>query len=245
MDSGYYAAFSGLLSRSEALDSVASNLANANTHGFRAEREYFRGAVTGPDAPNSQLNATVNNYGVLGGNQLDLGQGPLVVTGNPLDVAIDGQGFFALQTPQGIRYTRDGSFQRTNKGELIAATGEPVLNRLNKPIIIPTGQISIGTDGAVSVDGAVAGQIGVFKFRAPISLTPEGTNRYAPVNGEKPTVAAASTLHQGSLESSNQDVIQGTMQLILVQRQFGLMQKALSIFNSDFDKTASQDLPRV
>lgn len=118
MSSGFYAAFSGFLARSEALDAAASNLANAGTQGFRAEREYFRSALMGPGALGDQLDSTVNNFGVLGGNQLDLGQGTLTATGNPLDVAIEGQGFFAIQTKNGIRYTRDGSFQQTRDGLL-------------------------------------------------------------------------------------------------------------------------------
>ncbi len=154
MSSGLYAAFSGWLARSEALDSAASNLANAGTQGFRAEREYFRSAIMGPDAQGDQLDRTVNNFGVLGGNQLDLGQGALTTTGNPLDVAIEGQGFFAIQTKNGIRYTRDGSFQRARDGTLITAQGEPVLNAQNQPIRIPTGDITIGSDGVISVDGA-------------------------------------------------------------------------------------------
>lgn len=243
MDSGYYAAFSGLLARTEALDSAASNLANANTSGFRAEREYFRDAIVGPDALNSQVNRMVNDFGVLGGNRLDLGQGALTHTGNQLDLAIEGAGFFAIQTPQGIRYTRDGSFRRALDGTLITATGEPVLNALNKPIQIPTGDITVGADGAISVANAVVGAVALFDFPAS-SLVPEGTNRYTVSAGTKPTVTTAA-IHQGSLESSNQDVIQGTLQLILVQRQAEMMQKALTVFHNDFDKTASEDLPKV
>jgi flagellar basal-body rod protein FlgF/flagellar basal-body rod protein FlgG len=245
VSSGFYAAFSGWLARSEALDSAASNLANAGTQGFRAEREYFRSALMGPDAQGDQLDSTVNNFGVLGGNQLDLGQGALTTTGNPLDVAIEGQGFFAVQEKNGIRYTRDGSFQRARDGSLITPQGEPVLDVQNKPIRIPAGDITIGSDGVLSVDGAVAGSLGVFTFASAKSITPEGTNRYAPVNGAKPQIATAAALHQGSLEGSNQDVIQGTMQLILAQRQAEMMQKALTIFDNDFDKTASEQLPRV
>ena len=244
MDSGIYAAFSGLLARTEALDSAASNLANANTHGFRAEREYFRNAIAGPDALNSQLGRTVNNFGVLGGNQLDFGQGVLAPTGNPLDLAIEGQGFFAIQTPNGVRYTRDGSFQRTNSGTLIAATGEPVLDTKGKPIVVPSGEISVGSDGVVSVAGAVAGKLGVFNFDGPAAVQPEGVNRYMPVGSAVPKPSTA-TVHQGALESSNKDVIQGTMKLVLVQRQSEMMQKALSMFDGSFDKTASEDLPRV
>lgn len=243
MDSGYYAAFSGLLARTEALDSAASNLANVNTSGFRAEREYFRDAIVGPDALNSQINRMVNNFGVLGGNRLDMGQGAFTQTGNPLDLAIEGQGFFAIQTKQGIRYTRDGSFRRAVNGTLITATGEPVLNAQNKPIQIPTGDISVGVDGVITVANAVAGKVGLFDLPTS-SLLPEGTNRYSVTAGTKP-VPSTAAIHQGALESSNQDVIQGTLQLILVQRQAEMMQKALTVFNSDFDKTASEDLPKV
>ena len=244
MDSGYYAAFSGLLARTQALDSAASNLSNANTNGFRAEREFFRGAITGPHALQSQLNTIVNDFGVLGGNALDLGQGALAHTGNPLDVAIEGAGFFAVQTKQGTRYTRDGGFERAKDGTLITAQGEPVLNAAGKPIQIPAGQISIGSDGVISVGGAVVGTIGVFTFPASVALTPEGVNRYMAPAGKAVTSTAA-TVHQGSLEASNQDVIQGSLQLIVVQRQAEMMQKALTIFHNDFDKTASEDLPKV
>ena len=111
MDSGYYAAYSALLARTEAMDAASSNLANANTNGYRAQREYFRDAVAGEGARDSQLNGAVNRYGVLGGDQVDLGQGALVKTGNATDVAIQGQGFFAVNTVHGERYPRDGSFQ--------------------------------------------------------------------------------------------------------------------------------------
>ena len=244
MDSGYYAAFSGLLARTEALDSAASNLANVNTSGFRAEREYFRGAIVGPGALGSQLNRTVNDFGVLGGNRLDLDQGALVPTGNTLDLAIQGDGFFAIQTKQGIRYTRDGQFQRTKEGVLTTGSGEPVLDVQNRPITIPSGEIMIGSDGSISVNGAIAAKVGIFAFASGASLEAEGANRYAPVKGAAAKPASGS-IHQGSLEGSNEDAIQGSLQLILVQRQAEMMQKALSIFHSDFDKTASQDLPKV
>jgi len=247
VDSGYYAAFAGLLARTEALDSAASNLSNASTKGFRAEREYFRSAIMGPDALNSQLNRTVNDFGVLGGNRLDLGQGPLVPTGNPLDLAIEGQGFFAVQTKAGIRYTRNGQFRRSVDGSLVTAQGEPVLNAKNQPIRMPAGDITISSEGVISADGAVVASLGLFTFPSADSVVPEGTNRYAPVSGALPAVAApaSASIHQGSLEGSNQDVIQSTLQLILVQRQAEMMQKALTIFNNDFDKTASEELPKV
>ena len=244
MDSGYYAAYAGLLARTEALDSAASNLSNANTTGFRAEREYFRSAVTGPHALESQLNRTVNDFGVLGGNQLSMAQGALTTTGNTLDVAIEGSGFFAVQTKAGLRYTRDGAFSRAANGMLTTSAGDAVMSAQGKALLLPPGEISIGADGAVSVAGGVAGSIGVFNFAKASDLTPEGTNRYVAAQDAKATLSKA-TLHQGSLESSNQDIIQGSLQMILVQRQAEMMQKALSIFHTEFDKTASEELPRV
>jgi flagellar basal-body rod protein FlgF/flagellar basal-body rod protein FlgG len=244
VDSGYYAAFSGWLARSQALDVAAGNLANAGTAGYRAERDYFRSAILGPDALNSQLNTTVNAFGVLGGSQLDMGQGALTPTGNPLDLAIEGDGFFAIQTKQGIRYTRDGQFERAQDGTMTTQAGEPVLDARNQPVRIPAGEIAVGTDGAVSVNGAVAGRIAVFGFASSDALTAEGGNRYAPVDGAQAT-AATGAVHQGALESSNQDVINGSLQLVLMQRQAEMIEKAVSMFSNDLDKTASEDLPRV
>jgi flagellar basal-body rod protein FlgF/flagellar basal-body rod protein FlgG len=244
VDSGYYAAFSGWLARSQALDVAAGNLANAGTAGYRAERDYFRSAILGPDVLDSQLNTTVNAFGVLGGSRLDLGQGALTPTGNPVDLAIEGDGFFAIQTKQGVRYTRDGQFERAQDGTLTTQAGEPVLDARDEPVRVPSGEIVVGTDGAVSVNGALAGRIAVYGFADGAQLTAEGGNRYAPVDGAQPA-AAAGAIHQGALESSNQDVIGGSLQLVLMQRLAEMMEKAVAMFSNDLDKTASEDLPRV
>lgn len=244
MDSGYYAAFSGWLARSQALDVAAGNLANAGTAGYRAQRDYFRSAIVGPDALSSQLNTTVNAFGVLGGSRLDFGQGALTPTGNALDLAVEGDGFFAIQTKQGVRYTRDGQFERAQDGTLTTQAGEPVLDQSRQPIRIPAGEIAVGTDGVVSVNGGMAGKIGLVGFASADALTAEGANRYAVAEGTQPA-AASGAIHQGSLESSNQDVISGSLQLVLMQRQSEMMEKAVSMFSNDLDKTASEDLPRV
>jgi flagellar basal-body rod protein FlgF len=245
MESGYYAALTGLLARSQALDSVASNLANAGTAGFRAQRDYFRDVLAGPRVNDSQLDQTVDNYGVLGGTMLDLAQGPIQATGNPLDIAIQGSGFFAVQTPNGVRFTRDGRLVRSTKGVLMTGDGYPVLNAKDKPILLPSGRPVIGEDGTISVDGAVAGKIAVFQFAGTRSLQAEGVGLYRPVGKSKAALGTGFTLRQGALEGSNQDVIHGAMDLIFVQRQAQMMEKALSIFYNDFNKTATQDLPKV
>ena len=244
MDSGYYAAYSALLARTQAMDAASSNLANANTNGYRAQREFFRDAVAGEGAADSQLNGAVNRYGVLGGDQLDLGQGALVKTGSATDVAIQGQGFFAVKTSHGERYTRDGGFQRTKDGTLVDSAGDPVLDAAHQSIVTPNGALAIGADGAVSVDGGVVGQIGV--FTAPANqFVAEGANQYR-VNDAKTLSASSSySVVQGELEGSNQDVVGGSLQLMLIQRQAEMMQKALSVFHNDFDRAASEDLPKV
>ncbi|HEY1901620.1 MAG TPA: flagellar hook basal-body protein [Terracidiphilus sp.] len=245
MDSGYYAAMTGLVARSQALDTAAANLANAQTPGYRAEREYFRSALLGPDAADSQLGHTVNNYGLLGGDRLDMAQGALTATGNPLDLAIEGEGFFQVQASNGLRYTRDGGFHRSPKGQLVTAAGEAVLSDAGKTIQIPPGDVTVGADGVVSVAGGVVARVGVFTFPAGTQLTPEGANRYVAPQGVKAALSTKAAIHQGAIEAANQDVIQGSLDLIVMQRQAEMMQKALTIFHTEFNKIASEDLPKV
>ena len=245
MDSGYYAAMTGLVARTQALDTAAANLANAQTPGYRAEREFFRSVMLGPDAADSQLGATVNNYGLLGGDRLSMAQGALEPTGNPLDIAIEGQGFFMVQTPQGPRYTRDGSFHRAQNGQLVTQAGEPVLSAVGQPILIPPGEVAVGSDGAVSVAGGVVAQVGVFAFPDGTQLTPEGANRYVAPQGATATAATNASIHQGAIEAANQDVVEGSLDLIMMQRQAEMMQRALTVFHTEFNKFATEDLPKI
>jgi flagellar basal-body rod protein FlgF len=245
MDSGYYAAMTGLVARTQALDTAAANLANASTPGYRAEREFFRSALLGPDALDSQLGETVNNYGLLGGDRLSLAQGALEQTGNPFDLAIEGQGFFEILTANGLRYTRDGGFHRARNGQLVTGAGEPVLGPTGQPIPLPPGEVAVGTDGAVSVAGGVVATVAVFAFPPGAELTPEGANRYIAPQGVKPVIAADAALHQGALEAANEDVVQGSLDLVMMQRQAEMMQRALTVFHTEFNKFATEDLPKV
>jgi len=245
MDSGYYAAMAGFAARTDALDTAASNLANAQTPGYRAEREYFRSVLLGPDAYDSQLGETVNDYGIVGGDQVSMAQGSLEQTGNPLDLAIEGQGFFAIQIPNGTRYTRDGTFHRARNGQLVTGAGEPVLGADGKPIPIPPGAVTIGADGTVSAAGGAVATVGVFTFAQGTQLAPEGANRYAAPAAAKPVVSKTATVHQGAIEAANENVVEGTLDLIVMQRQAEMMQKALTVFHTEFNKFAAEDLPKV
>jgi flagellar basal-body rod protein FlgF/flagellar basal-body rod protein FlgG len=245
MDSGYYAAMTGLVARTQALDVAATNLANAQTPGFRAEREYFRSVLLGPDAADSQLGRTVNDYGLVGGDRLSMTQGTIQQTGNPLDLAIEGDGFFVVQTANGVRYTRDGSFRRATNGQLVTEAGEPVLSAAGQSILLPPGEISIGAAGNVSVAGGTVATLGVVDFPTGTQLTAEGSNRYAAPQGVTASPSKNSMVRQGALEAANQDLVQGSLELIVMQRQAELMQKALTVFHSEFNKFATEDLPRV
>lgn len=246
-----YAAYTGLLARTQALDTAANNLANAGTNGFRAQRDTFRGVLASglsydqmaSGQAGSQVGESVNSFGVLGGSAIDLGQGAVVPTGNSLDLALSGQGFFAIQTAHGVRYTRDGSFLKSPEGQIQTQQGEPVLDAQMQPITVPSGTTEVSPDGTISVDSSVVANVGMFQI-AGGSLTMEGTNRYVAAAGVTPAPADA-TVKQGAIEGSNQDAVHGTMQLILVQRQAEMMQKALGVFSNDFDKTAVEEISKV
>jgi flagellar basal-body rod protein FlgF/flagellar basal-body rod protein FlgG len=174
-----------------------------------------------------------------------MAQGALEQTGNPLDLAIEGDGFFQIQTANGLRYTRDGGFQRARNGTLVTAAGEPVLSSAGQVIPLPPGEVSVGSNGVVSVAGGVVATVGILTFPAGAEMTPEGANRYIAPKGTTPLAAKTATVHQGAIEQANQDVIQGSLDLIVMQRQAEMMQKALTVFHTEFNKIASEDLPRI
>ena len=232
------------MSKTQALESVANNLANVNTPGFRSERNQFSSVLANASATGSSpLNLAVNNYGVLGGTRLDTSQGSLEKTGNQLDFAIDGAGYFAVQTTAGRMYTRSGNFQVAANGQLVTSEGDPVMGE--KGVLnVSGGKVHVGADGTISVDGAVVGRLKVVDFSSSTQLAATGKTYYsAPENSE--IEAKQASVQQGVIESSNVNPVTSAVELINIQRQAEMMQRALSLFNSDFDKTATEDLPRV
>jgi flagellar basal-body rod protein FlgF len=248
MDSGYYAALTGLVARMQAFEVTANNTANMSTTGYKVQREFYKTLTASLNASKmsklSPLNRAVNNYGVLGGSVLDLRNGTLERTGNDLDVALEGPGFFVIQTKNGPRYTRNGSFRVTEKGRLVSATGDPVLGEKNRPIDILSGPVSISPDGTLSQNGAVVGKLRIVDFAPGTSLAPEGNSIYAAPTGTERALTDT-RVRQGSLESSNQDPVSGVVNTIILQRHIEILQRALSIFNNDFDQTAAQQLAQV
>src|SRR5271166_3536549 len=270
LDSGFYAACAGLRAQSEALEVAAHNLANLNTTGFRGQQTTFRSLVasSGGTLPNemsnvvySVLNRATNNFGVLEGSHMDMTAGNLVTTGNSLDVAIEGSGFFAIQTAGGTRYTRNGSFQVSSGGQLVTAAGDLVLGdpalKEKGGINVPAGAVSISSDGTLSVDGAVAGNIQLVEFAPGTRLISEGGSLLAAPLGSVPQPSLQSSsqsslqsssqsmLKQGALESSNVNPISSVVALIGVQREAEMLQRAMSLFDTEFNRIATTDLPKV
>jgi flagellar basal-body rod protein FlgF/flagellar basal-body rod protein FlgG len=244
MDSGYYAACTALASRTQALDTIANNLANASTPGYRAQHNVFSAVLAeSGDGSDSSFSQAVNNYGIMSGTVLDRSQGALQKTGNDLDLAIQGSAFFVVQTAGGAKYTRDGSLQVSATGQLITAAGDAVMGDKG-PITILPGHVSISADGTISSNGAVAGKLKLVDFTPGTELKSVGGTYYsAPESSETP--AASSKVVQGSLENSNVNPVTSMVELITAQRSAEMMQRALSMFNSEMDKTASQDLSKV
>ena len=241
MGNGIYSAGTGLLARTQELDVAANNLANASTSGFRGERVSFKSQLMTASAnPGTRA---VSTFGVLDAPRTDFTQGSLESTGNPLDLALEGSGFFAVQSPTGVQYTRNGSFHMAANGTLVTSQGYPVLGA-NGPINLPQGDAQVSSSGVVSVDGAVAGSLQLVQFAADVPLTPLG-NAYFSAPTAAATPAVNLTVAQGSLESSNISPVSGAVGLIGIQRNAEMMQRAMNTFHNDFDRVAAEDLPKV
>jgi flagellar basal-body rod protein FlgF len=246
MDSGLYAACAGLMARTTSLDTIASNLANSSSAGFRGQRNVF-GTVLAEAAHHralNPLNQATNSYGVLTGTHMDETQGMLTHTGNDLDVALEGPGYFKVQTAKGVAYTRNGSFQLSSAGLLTTASGDPVLGENGGTLTLAHGPVTISADGTVSSGGAITGRLKVVDFASTNALTSRGSGYYtAPADQE--TAVTGTGVRQGAIENSNVSPVDGVVDLITAQRSAESMRHVLSMLDSEMDKTAAQDLARV
>jgi flagellar basal-body rod protein FlgF len=244
LDSGYYAACSALKTQSNALEIVANNIANVSTVGYRGQMPAFESLMV--QTAGGQMNGwerLTNEFAAPNGSRLNMAEGNLEPTGNPLDFAIEGPGFFAVQTKAGTLYTRNGAFRVSAAGQLVSAAGDPVLSGAG-PITIPSGELAISADGTVSVNGAVAGKLRMSEFDGNTRLEPAGGSYYAaPENSAK--AGTASSVRQGTLESSNVSPVAAMVSLISAQRQAEMMERAMSAFYSDFNRIAADELPKV
>jgi flagellar basal-body rod protein FlgF len=244
MDSGFYSAFTGLAARMQSLDLLANNMANVNTTGYKAQKEFYRSFAASLDnRAITPVNQAINNFGLMGGARVDLSAGSLQTTGNDTDLALDGSGFFVVNTEGGMRYTRNGNFSLNASRQLVDSKGNLVQGQ-DGPIQLPSGSLTISTDGTISVDGALVTQLKTVDFAPGTQLSPEGnTDLVAAADAQ--ALPSSAQIRQGMLEGSNSDPITSAVALIDLQRNAEMMQRALTIFNTDFNQTAVQELPRV
>ena len=245
MNSGLYSACAGLMARTQALDTIAANVANSSSAGFRGDENVFGTvlAEAGRHGRMSALNKAANSFSQMGGTQLDTTQGVITRTGNDLDVAIEGPGYFKVQSAAGTSYTRNGHFHADANGKLVTDAGEPVLGDGGE-IRLTKGKVSISANGTISCDGVVSGKLSLVTFAPSTKLVNHGGSQYgAPAGSELP--ASQVSLQQGALEGSNVSPMEGVVQLITAQRAAESMRHALTLIDGEMDKSTVQDLARV
>lgn len=244
MDTGLYAACAGLVARTQALDLAANNLANTSTTAFRSEQPTFHAALASHGVRTvDSRSAALNHFSVVGGTRLDLTQGNLEPTGNPLDVGIEGSGFMVVKTAGGSEFTRNGNFHLSPERALLTDSGDPVMGEAG-PVQLPEGEVSISADGTISVGGAVAAKLKVVEFASGTPITHSGGSYYtAPTAAAVP--ATKSAVRQGMLEASNVNSVQAAVGLIALQRHAEMLNRTLTMFHNEFNKLAAEELPRV
>lgn len=206
---------------------AANNLANVNAEGFKAHRMT---AALSPDGAPIPI------------EELDLSQGKLRQTGRPLDLALDGPGFFVVRGAQGDRLIRGGSFRLDAAGMVVDGQGDPVLG-VDGPIAAPTGQLEIREDGTVLIDGGRVAQLQVVTVADPKALAKEGHGRFVTAQELIP-VEAGTLIHQGHLEEANFDAVRGMVDLVMIQRAYAANTDALRVMDGVLS-TITGDLGRL
>ncbi|MBE1159542.1 flagellar basal-body rod protein FlgG [Dyella acidiphila] len=248
MFSSLWIAKTGLDAQQTQMDVISNNLANASTTGFKTSRASFQdmmyqnegqpGSQTTQqtEAPSGLLLGT--GVKVVGSEKL-FTQGAITQTGNPLDVAVQGNGFIQVSLPDGtVAYTRDGSLHEDSTGQVVTADGYPLVPSITLPANV--NSITIGTDGTVSATSngsTTPTQIGVVQlanFVNPAGLEPMGQNLYLETESSgtaqtgQPGLNGMGTLAQGSLESSNTNVVEEMVNMIQAQRTYEMNSKSIS-----------------
>jgi flagellar basal-body rod protein FlgF len=238
MSGGIYSALSGMRVRLDDLDRVASDLANVNTSGYKAERTSTSSAER--QAFSRALNSAIDV--TEGERATDFRGGVIGATGRELDVALDGTGFFQIQTPEGTRYTRDGSFTRRGDGTLTTRDGFPVMGEGGE-IKLGAGAIAIGEDGTIRTGETVAGRLKLVTFAAPGDIERESGSRFRASAGYTPAPATARVVG-GSLEAANVSVVERVVALTEIKRAFEGLQKGITTLANDVDLRAISELGR-
>ena len=237
MAGGYYTALSGMRTRMDALDRLASDIANAGTAGFKPERA---GTVESRRPSfHAALEAAVD---VANGRpQIDLRPGPLASTGRSLDIAIEGKGFLVVDTPRGVRYTRNGHLVRRADGVLAGEDGAAVQGQ-SGPIRLGSGEPTVDPDGTVRSGDAVVGRLRIVEFDAKAELFRDAGSTFRTDATARPV--ANPVVSSGSLEQSNVSIVDRVAELTDVSQGFQALLKAVSVLMNDVDRGAITELGR-
>jgi flagellar basal-body rod protein FlgF len=226
----------------ESLELLANNVANASTGGYKADREFY-GLYAAEEARDAD---PVSTMPVIERPWTDLSQGLLQATGNPLDLALSGAGFFTVQGPQGNLYTRNGSFRLAANGRLITPDGYPVGASGGVTLTLDGSRpIDIAADGTVSQDGQAIGHLQIADFPSAADFVKQGNNYFRAARPEvQPGVIQGASVEQGRLEASNTGTAESAVRLVSVMRQFEMLQKAVSL-GADMNRQAVEQVAKV
>ncbi|MGQ9369322.1 flagellar basal-body rod protein FlgF [Azospirillum sp. ST 5-10] len=223
MENQLYIGLSRQMALRRQLDVVANNIANMNTVGFRGERSLFEAAMErGGNKPTDRIAFTIDRA-----TYTDLRPGTFSETGNPYDVAVDGDGLLTVNTPDGVRYTRDGRLRRDADGQLVTANGFPVLDDGGQPITIDSeySTVTIASDGLVSADGDVIARLAVVRFENPQALTQTGDLLFEAGDDAVALPAPDTRLVQGKVERSNVQGVLEVTRLMELSRDYQAVSK--------------------
>ena len=238
------AAAAGMRSSLEALDLLANNIANASTAGYKADRDSNRPYVSA-DASESWPDAVQSPQ--IERHWTDFSQGALSATGQPFDLAVSGNGFLEVQTPQGARWTRNGAMRVNAQGKLETKEGYPLRVKPasgNTYQLNPLAPAEITPDGVIRQGGQNIGTIEVMSFDQPTALDKQGASYFRmDMAGITAKLDTASKIQQGYLEQPNGGVSDSAVKLVNVMRQFETLQKAVAI-GAEMNKKAVEEVAR-
>lgn len=245
MNSGIYPAVSGSLAAMRKLDVISNNLANINTPGYKKDKMSFEGLLAGTvNPPAVPQGMTADPILQKENVYIDYSSGPTSQSGNPLDLALDGDGFFAVTTPEGTAYTRQGNFRTAADGALVTMDGYPVQGATGGAIIIKGNRVEIDGTGNVTVDDVPSGTISVVDFNKPYSLIKNGAALFVPSDPQAKAQPGRALVRQGYIEGSNVESITEMVQLIETNRYFEMCSKVIKGFD-DIAARATNELGRV
>ncbi len=238
MDSSVYIVLSRQLAQFQDMEMTSNNIANANTTGYNAQKLVFAQYLS-ENGKTGQKDA----YADAPYSYRDTTAGALQNTGNPLDLAISGNGYFQVETPLGTRYTKAGAFQVDAQGTLVNVNGYPVLGNDNSQISLPTTarNIVINGLGQISVDGLAVGQVGVVEFENEQGLSRLGNSLYSASETPKPTQTAR--VVQGAVQASNVNGVTELVRVMEISRSFGASSKFIESMY-DLERKTSSTLTR-